>query len=226
MRLNKNNLLVARIASQAKDPSALSAVHMTNLFTEASDGINLVRVFAPSQQDLASEHEASRPVDCLIAAEILKKTPDADMIVVKQDEKSCTFEFGRTSLISPRIDLKYPDTDWVFAEVIGHVPEYEITLSPRALIAVCRIAAALGDQVTLTFRGKTSAIHLEAGDDTQRMEALLSPMRSSKEPGWAGLPMPTSEPPGSTGAGGSTKEPGPAPHKKRYRLDTSKKNKV
>ena len=203
MNINKNNLLVTKVASKDDSREALKCIRFTKEYTEATDGHRLVRITYPEQikQDDLPENiktgDAQEIKEFIIPATSTKdikfyKGPvdfmDQAFVNVESTNANGSANFISTDLentSSPeikKVESQWPATDKVWPE---GTPIFEVAVNAQYLEDLCNIAKSLDKDkrsnhpVIMRFFGPNLGITLEAKDFGvgQTMTALLMPVR-------------------------------------------------
>ena len=203
MNINKNNLLVSKVASKDDKREGLKSIRFTQNYTEATDGHRLVRITYPEQikQDQLPTNIKTEDVqeikEFIIPATSTKdikfyKGPldfmDQAFVNVGATNANGSANFISTDLESTsspeikKVDSQWPDTDKVWPE---GTPIFEVAVNAQYLEDLCNIAKSLDKNknshhtMVMRFFGPNLGIILEAKEPGtgQIMTALLMPVR-------------------------------------------------
>lgn len=175
--VNKANLEVIGIASTDKTRQCLIGVHITKDYTEATNGIALIRVATPR----GNENEGEIILSPTSVKDILRKIGKSDALV---GDESC--EIGHDGaghqerLNVTSIDLKFPNIDAVMpkAEDLNFEITFSIDLLAQFFTTLKKINPA--GRVTLHFQTggdpKPVKSTCDGGSDGQTITGLIMPM--------------------------------------------------
>lgn len=195
---NKTNF---RISALLPKDGFLTHLHLTDQFTEVTNGHYLIRVDAIKSfnyEDLPKVDDIEPtvgPVECLVTADTAKAIekaipkmrtlPMLEHAWIGGNGNKDTTTFITTDLetetpitsINPQ-DVRYPKTDEIWPK--GD-PEFEIAFNPDYMSKLCQQYVKAGiTKITLAIHGDKQAMKL-TGTNTekeQEVKALLMPMRS------------------------------------------------
>ena len=134
------------------------------------------------QQDLAPEEKINGKLDCIVSTEAIDAVPAAESIIVTEEGEEISLDSGAVTVLAKKEEGTFPDISALADELAATRPEYVVTVDPKLLVAICRIAQAFGPNMTMAFRGAAEAIEIEAGDRIQSLYAILMPKRMTEEP--------------------------------------------
>lgn len=200
---NKTNFRIASLAP-GDQRYYLNGIHITEDFTEVTNGHYLMRVDSvkKSEHDELPEREGLKPVkdeiNCTIGAKVSKEIEKAIPIyrkvstlpilrhswIVQNGAESSQVKFMTTDLTEDRvitadkIEGRYPSSDKVLADAKKEKVVAEISFNSEYMMKLCeQFKKAEIKKITLTIRGETKAMELkgENVDEQQKIVALLMP---------------------------------------------------
>lgn len=188
MQLNKKSISVVEIA--AKDEKAARPtrhVRFTKDFTEAYDGMRLVRVSTPPLLDGLDANDSGTVTECLLSRDAVIEVKGEKNVLVDADGGDYVIlypalnrEDAPYTVRAPlALDLKWPDTDSILPD---EPPAYRVLVNPHLLLGLCKIACQFGDMMVMELRGERGAVYLETTDNQQTMRALIAPIQPEEPP--------------------------------------------
>ena len=200
MIYNKNNFQIAELTPK-EGKYYQNGVHVTNEYTEVTNGHYAVRVSTPKDgKEMVSEFpllNGKEPVEleedgCIISSKFAKAVGDAIpknlslpvlQNTVAVESKGDDIEFAVTDLDVTRflrgrkIDSKFPDIDAVIHKEDG---EFVISVDPDYLIKVMQQYKKMKIKTArFDFYGQNSAIKITGKDDKeQKCLSILMPVKT------------------------------------------------
>lgn len=202
---NKTNFRIASLAP-GDERYYLNGIHITEDFTEVTNGHYLMRVASvkKGEHNELPEREGLKPakgeINCTIGAKVSKEIEKAIPVrrkvntlpilqhswIVQNGAGNGQVKFMTTDLeqdqiiTADKIDGQYPRTDKVLDTIKKEKVVTEISFSAEYMMKLCeQFKEAEIKKITLTIHGETKAMELkgENVNEQQKIVALLMPMR-------------------------------------------------
>lgn len=202
---NKTNFRIASLAP-GDQRYYLNGIHITEDFTEVTNGHYLMRVDSvkKGEHDDLPEREGLKPdkseINCTIGAKVSKEIEKAIPIyrkvsslpilqhswIVQNGVENGQVKFMTTDLeqdkviTADKIDGKFPSSDKVLADAKKEKVVAEISFNAEYMMKLCeQFKKAEIKKVRLTIHGETKAMELKGEniDEQQKIKALLMPMQ-------------------------------------------------
>lgn len=181
MKLNKNNLLIHRVAEKDGGRYGMSGVRVEPHCTVATDGVQLVAVGLPAQE-YESEGTAEPFTLTKSAAETAEKltTARATEITLSGDHKLVA---AKGTVEAEKVEGAFPD--WKRILPTDHGDGFTVAFDPAKLAGLMDVFKRLGvKNARLSFaptKGEDKAMRVDGiTEEGQKVTALLMPMRDTK----------------------------------------------